>query len=355
MKISASVYSNKDKTLDNLVKELDRYRVDFFHIDCNDDISVFEDIKQIRKISSTPIDLHIISPEPEKFFDGIIRTKTELVSFQFENLKSPLNIPKEISSKLGLAIVSDTAIDVFERYASICDFVLFMTTSPGKSGGTFNKDNFKKIRKFKTLFPATKVHVDGGVNDEVSFVLRNMGVSLIVSGSYLVNADYVGAALHNLKSDIISSHILVGDFMLGIEESPVLKTDNFSFYDVLKSIEDYNMGFTMIADSTGKLEGIITNADVRRGLLKMEVEQSDPDISGFIGNGNEKKVLDLNELNPVNIINRNPVKINQKNTVSELLQMVKSLKFPILYLPVVDDENRLVGTITFNNLIKGES
>jgi len=84
---------------------------------------------------------------------------------------------------VGLAITSETSIDVFKKYQHF-DFVLFMTTSPGKSGGTFNKNNFGKIRQFKSLFPEAKVHVDGGVNDEISFVLRNMGVSLIVSGSY---------------------------------------------------------------------------------------------------------------------------------------------------------------------------
>jgi len=54
------------------------------HIDCNDDLSVFEDIKRIRKISKTPIDLHIISSRPEAFFDGIIETKTNLFLFSMK-------------------------------------------------------------------------------------------------------------------------------------------------------------------------------------------------------------------------------------------------------------------------------
>lgn len=337
MKISASVYSNKAKPLDELVKELDKYNVDYLHIDCNDEPKVFDDIEQIRKISSTPIDLHIISSTPEKYFDLIAKTKTEMVSFQLENLKSKITIPKNKlnGTKLGIAIVSDTPTEAFEEYRMDFEFVLFMTTSPGKSGGTFNKSNFQKIRKFKTLFPETRVHVDGGVSDEISFVLRNMGVSLVVSGNYLVNSEYIGAALHNLKNDNVTSHILVSDFMIGLKDSPALPVDNFNFHKILNSIEIFNMGFTMITDKDGKLEGIITNADVRRGLLK--------------------NVTNLNLINPVNIINRNPVTINAKNTVSELLKKVKALTFPVLFLPVVDDENKLVGTVTFNNLIKGEA
>lgn len=334
MKVSASVYSNNEKPLEELVRELDRYYVDYFHIDCNDDLSVFEDIKKIRSISHTPIDLHIISSRPEKFFDGIAETKTELVSFQYENLKKNLEIPAGINSRFGLAIVSETQPEVFTDFKNTFDFALFMTTTPGKSGGTFNKENFQKIRKFKTMFPDTKINVDGGVNDEISFVLRNMGVSLIVSGSYLVNADFIGAAIHNLRSDRINSHILVSDFMMSIGESPCLESGTFSFRDALQSIEAFNQGFTLVTHK-GKLSGIITNADVRRGLLK--------------------HIPDLNNIDPEKIMNRNPVTVNQKNTVTELLQKIKTLNFPILFMPVTDDENNLVGTITFNNLIKGEN
>ncbi|MGZ4060082.1 MAG: hypothetical protein ACXVPU_13695, partial [Bacteroidia bacterium] len=153
MKISASVYSNKTKSLESLVKELDVFNVDFIHIDCNDDLSVFDDIEAIQKISKTPIDLHIISSEPEKFYPGLLKLNVDFVTFQFENLRSPLQIPKDIKSKLGLAIISPTPITVFEQYKEVMDFILFMTTTPGQSGGLFNKENFKKIREFKKGYP----------------------------------------------------------------------------------------------------------------------------------------------------------------------------------------------------------
>ncbi|MBI3440250.1 MAG: sensor histidine kinase N-terminal domain-containing protein, partial [Proteobacteria bacterium] len=58
-----------------------------------------------------------------------------------------INDPAMEGSGLGLAIVSETEIEVFEKYKELFDFILFMTTTPGKSGGTFNKENFKKIRE----------------------------------------------------------------------------------------------------------------------------------------------------------------------------------------------------------------
>ena len=335
MKISASIYSSTSKDLPHLIKELDEHNIDLFHIDCIDDLSVFNDIKTIKGISNTPVDLHIITENPNVYFPYIEETGAEYVCFQYENLNgTPLQVPEGLKCRLGLAITSDTPVEVFENYKDKFDFILLMTTTPGKSGGIFNKENFKKIRKFAKAFPGKRIHVDGGVNEEVSFILRNMGVYAAVTGSYLLNADYVGAALLNLKSDNITSHFHISDFMIEVNELPMLVSDSFSFEDILRSIDDYKLGFTNVVDKDQKLIGLISNADVRKGLIR--------------------NINNLNNI-PVNdLINRNPIIINENRTINELLKLIKSLRFPILFVPVVDDQHRLTGAVTFNNLIKGE-
>ncbi len=336
MKISASIYSNTNTNLEDLVIELDNHHIDFFHIDCLDDLGVFDDIKKIKKISSTPIDLHIISSEPEKFFPLIRETATDLVTFQFEDLKEKIEIPDDISSQMGLAIVSGTPMDVFADYADQFSFILFMTTVPGKSGGRFENENFRKIRDFRAVYPGKRIHVDGGVNDEISFILRNMGIYAAVSGSYLMNSYSVGAGLLNLKSDDINSQYMVRDFMLNIDETPILKMNSdIKFIDVLRAIEDYKLGYTIVANESGKMEGIITNADVRKGLIN--------------------NIEDLNDILIKDLVNREPVSINENKNINELLEMIKNQNFPILFLPVLNDDNEPVGTLKFHNLIKGES
>ncbi len=335
MKISASIYSSKDKELNCLIQELDAHRVNFFHIDCNDDIGVFEDISKIRKISKTPIDLHIITSEPEKYYKLIEKNKIEYVTFQFENIKKEIHIPETIKSNLGLAIVSETDIAIFEKVKNSFSFILFMATTPGESGGKFNKQNFKKINEFRNKFPGKKIHVDGGVNEELSFILRNMGVSVVVIGSYLFKNDFIGSALLQLKSDDVEGHYLVKDFMLDCEETPVLKFESISFYDVLKSIEDFKMGFTTIVNDARILQGIITNADVRKSLIR---------------NYNNLANISVDDM-----LNRDPAYVYDYETVTEILAYIKTLNFPVLFMPVVDKNKKLVGAIKFNNLIKGES
>ena len=257
------------------------------------------------------------------------------MTFQYENLKDQLKIPADISARLGLAITSDTDISAFEHYADKFDFILFMTTTPGQSGGTFDKRYFKKIREFRQQFPDKRIHVDGGVNGEVSFILRNMGVYASVSGSYLMDSDStIGAAMLNLKTHEVDSHFQVKDFMREADEIPLLKPGQRSVESILRSIEDYDLGFTILIDENGKLDGIVTNADVRKGLLK--------------------HIDNLNDISVSDMTNSDPVRANENFSVMELLRFIKQQSFAISYLPVVDDTNKVTGAVTFFNLIKGE-
>ena len=334
MKISASLYSSKEKNLEDLVHDLDLHYIDKFHIDCNDDPAVFDDISRIREISSTPIDLHIISEHPEKYFENIQKYQIEYVQIQFENLNHFVEIPQYENTEFGIAILSETSVALLKPYRESCSFILLMTTTPGKSGGVFGRENFSKIREIRTTYPGKRICVDGGINGEVSFILRNMGVDTIVSGSYLVNHDSIGAALLNMRTENIHSHFLVKDFMIGMDDIPVLKYKEATLHSVLRAIEDYNLGFTCYLDKAGKFYGLSSNADIRKGLLK--------------------NLDDLDNTHVDQIVNTDPVTIDQDATIDEMLKIIKKQRFLVSFLPVLDKEKHLVGAVTFFNLIRGE-
>jgi pentose-5-phosphate-3-epimerase len=333
MKISASIYSDKKRPLEEVIRDLEAHQVDMLHVDCNDDVSVFEDIASIRSWCSLPIDLHIITDQPEKYFDLLRKHPVDYVTFQFEDLTSALEIPADIPGKKGLAVITPTSIEVFDDYSNF-DFILIMATIPGQSGGVFDRINFTKIRQFRSRFPSKSIHVDGGVNGEVSFILRNMGVSSSVSGSYLFNAPSVGHALMNLTKREIESHFKVGDFMIPIEECPVVRLEEIDLRSVLETIEVGNLGFCLVSNQEGKLTGIISSADIRKALFKSLDQHTD--------------------LNPKAMINENPVHLFDDNTVVEMLQLIKKCSFPVMYLPVVNRAGKACGIINFVHLIKGE-
>jgi len=333
MKISASIYSDKKRPLNEVIEDLVNHQVDLLHVDCNDDLSVFNDIKTIRSLCDLPIDLHIITEEPSKYYDLLIENPVEYITFQYEDLKEELKIPTAVTGKKGIAVITPTSVEIFEEYKDF-DFILIMATIPGQSGGKFDTINFSKIREFRNKYPGKSIHVDGGVNAEVSFILRNMGVTSSVSGSYLFNAASIGNALMNLTKRNVESEYTVSDFMIPVDEAPVVLEKDLTLETVLKAIEQGKLGFTLVISENGVLKGLISNADVRKTMLN--------------------NLNDLNAIDPVDLINTNPVSIQDNAKVVEMLQLIKKSKFPITYLPVVRKDGKAQGIITFVNLIKGE-
>jgi pentose-5-phosphate-3-epimerase len=333
MKISASIYSDKSRSLKEVILDLVAHQVDLLHVDCNDELTVFEDITNIRKWCDLPIDLHIITEQPTKYYDLLEKNPVEYLTFQVENLKEPLKIPNSIKGKKGLAIITPTPISAFDPYVDF-DFILIMATIPGQSGGKFDRLNFAKIRQFRTKYPSKSIHVDGGVNGEVSFILRNMGVSSAVSGSYLFNGPSVGNALMNLTKREIESTFTMGDFMIPLEETPTFKVTGCSTRIILEAVENGQMGFALAIEGDKQLFGLVSSADIRKTFLK--------------------NLENTANIEPTAFINTQPMCIRESATVIELLQTLKKSNFPVMYLPVVNDEGQAVGIINFVNLIKGE-
>ncbi|MGB0915597.1 MAG: CBS domain-containing protein [Crocinitomicaceae bacterium] len=333
MKISASIYSDKKRPLNEVIQDLVDHQVDLLHVDCNDDLSVFDDIKTIRTLCDIPIDLHIITEHPSKYYKLLEENPVEYVTFQYEDLKEPLVIPETVTGRRGIAVITPTPVTIFEGYSDF-DFILIMATIPGQSGGKFDTINYSKIREFGNKYPGKSIHVDGGVNAEVSFIIRNMGVTSAVSGSYLFNAASIGNALMNLTKREVESHFSVSDFMIPLNESPTVLKSTIDLKGVLESIEQGKLGFTLVVEESNKFTGLVSNADVRKGLLK--------------------NIENFNSLSAEELINHSPVTISDTATVLEMLQLIKTSTFPILYLPVVDDAGFAKGIVTFVNLIKGE-
>lgn len=334
MKISASIYSTKGRALEEMIHVLNQSGVDWVHVDCLDDLGVEEVIAMIRAHTSLPVDLHIISKEPEKFYPMIQQYGVDFVTLQYEDLEG--NIPQlpDLGCEWGLAITTETPPSVFADFQDQCQFILFMTTVPGRSGGVFQQENFRKIREFRRDFAGVRVHVDGGVNAEVSFVLRNLGVFASVSGSYLVNADNVQSALKNLVYPKASQHLLVREVMAQLDELPVLPIRDLALEPLLQQIDDFKLGCCLLVDENGKLAGLSTNADLRRGFLK--------------------HIHRLSDLKVEDLVNPTPRSVRGDLTISEMLDEVKRIPFLVQFLPVVSEDGKLEGAINFNNLILGE-
>jgi CBS domain-containing protein len=119
-----------------------------------------------------------------------------------------------------------------------------------------------------------------------------------------------------------------------LEESPVVKTTELSLENVLRTIDSGRLGFTLVVGEDQQLNALISNADVRKGILRHLDDLTSIEIESFL--------------------NANPTCISDSASVLEMLRLIKKSPFPIMYLPVVNEEGQAKGIVTFVNLIKGE-
>lgn len=332
VKISASIYSQREKPLSDIVSQLSSHGVDMLHIDCADRPEVFDDIQQIRSLTTTPLDLHIIAKDPLKYEALIRDLRVENVSLQYEDMGTLPTAPKIPGTKFGIALQSETDIKVLDQAVGY-DYVMLMCTTPGVSGGSFRKDNFRRIIEVRQRYPKLKIQVDGGVNDEVAYILRLLGVDSIVSGSFIMNHYSIGSGMLSLYKDPVGGSYQVKDFMTPACYLPVLDEKDLRFETALHTIEDHRQGFVLIQDADGKLKGVISNADLRRGLIR----QLDNLVS-----------VDVREM-----INTDPVRISGDADLGQMLSVINELNFIILFLPVVDSAGGLLGAVLLNNLTRG--
>jgi arabinose-5-phosphate isomerase len=147
-----------------------------------------------------------------------------------------------------------------------------------------------------------------------------------------MNHTSIGAAIMNLKSKNVASECLISDFMIPIEELPIISVED-SLEELLRNMEDYKLGMVFCVGQNNHFEGIVTNADIRRALIT--------------------KSLDY-QMNISTLINSKPKKIKETFTIKNMLSYISQFSFPLLVLPVENENCELVGAISFHKLIKGD-
>lgn len=123
----------------------------------------------------------------------------------------------------------------------------------------------------------------------------------------------------------------VENVMHGDEDNPVVRAD-MAVKDALFVITAKGLGAASVVDEDGKLTGILTDGDIRRGL----------------GQGLAFLERPVSEL-----MTHNPKTITSSRLAAEALHiMEKNKPRPITVLPVVDETGRAVGMVHMTDLVR---
>lgn len=197
MKIAPSILTADFTNLAEDIRSVES--ADYLHIDIMDghfvpNISFGPAItQQISKVSSLPLDVHLMVTNPVKWIDLFAKSKPQFITIHTEANRVEETIKSILSHHigLGLSIKPKTPIDDLLPFLDQASLVLIMTVEPGFGGQSFIFEALDKVKELVKIRKANnynfEIEVDGGINDETIKNCRDAGVDIVVAGSYLFN------------------------------------------------------------------------------------------------------------------------------------------------------------------------
>ncbi len=212
IKVSPSILSADFANLESEIKRLENAGADMAHVDVMDghfvpNITIGAPVvKAISKISSIPLDVHLMISDPDFYLDDFIKAGSHIITIHEEcdsDIRKTLERIKEAGVLCALSIKPKTPVSALEKYIDILDMVLIMTVEPGFGGQKFIAECLPKIGETRALInarnPKCLLEIDGGVTPDNVEAAKAQGANVIVAGSAVFGAADMAVAISELR------------------------------------------------------------------------------------------------------------------------------------------------------------
>ena len=197
--IAPSILTASFANLESTIKELEEAGADYLHLDIMDGSFVpqitfgSKIVSDIKKITSLPLDVHLMIVSPEKHIDDFAKAGADIISVHYEgniHLHKLIMQIKSHNIKAGIVLNPHTRVDVIEPLIDDIDNVLIMSVNPGFGGQKFITNSIKKIEETKKLIGQREIiiSVDGGINLNTCSDVIKAGANLLVAGSAIIDS-----------------------------------------------------------------------------------------------------------------------------------------------------------------------
>ncbi len=212
IKVAPSVLSADFGNLQRDVEEICNSGCDFVHVDVMDGHFVPNltigpvVVSAIAKAATKPLDIHLMVQNNTFFVELFASLKPEYIPLHIEEEKHPHRRIQKIRS-LGIrpAIVLNphTPPESVEFLLQDLDMVLLMSVNPGFGGQSFIDSVLPKAARLNEMRnkinPNCLIEVDGGVSDKNIQRLKDVGVDVVVAGSYVFKHENRKTAIESLQ------------------------------------------------------------------------------------------------------------------------------------------------------------
>jgi ribulose-phosphate 3-epimerase len=187
--------------------------VDMLHVDVMDghfvpNISLgMPVISSLRKVTDLPFDCHLMTTNPDAYFEPLREAGADLVTVHIEVYPEPTPVAaKARAAGLGFGLVLNpiTPFEAVAPYVELCDMVLIMSVQPGFGGQSFISEVLPKleaVRKFVDVRGlSTDIEIDGGIGLDTIASARSAGADVFVAGSAIFGAPDPVAAVAEMRA-----------------------------------------------------------------------------------------------------------------------------------------------------------
>ena len=214
VQIAPSILSADFSKMGEEILSLEKAGADIVHCDVMDGVFVnnitfgIKMVEDIRKLTSLPLDCHLMIVNPEKHVERFAKAGADYITVHYEackdNLKEVLTLIKSTGVKCGAVINPDTPVSAIQDVLPLCDMVLVMSVFPGFGGQKFIPECLGKLRELRTLLDGLGkeilLEIDGGVHAGNVEEIKGAGADVIVAGSAVFNAENRAEMIAKLKA-----------------------------------------------------------------------------------------------------------------------------------------------------------
>ena len=147
-------------------------------------------LKSLRKVTSLPIDCHMMIENPNDFIESFADAGADWMSVHYEacrHLHRTLEHIAQHGMQPAVVINPATEVDLLIPILGMVHHVLVMSVNPGFGGQSFIPYSLKKIRRLKELRQelghSYRIEVDGGIAHDTIAQVVEAGADLLVAGS----------------------------------------------------------------------------------------------------------------------------------------------------------------------------
>jgi ribulose-phosphate 3-epimerase len=194
------------------VEMVNHSQADWLHVDVMDGRFVpnisfgFPVIKAINKVSTKPLDVHLMILEPEHYITRFRDVGAEILTVHYEacpNLHRTIYAIKEAGMQAGVALNPHTPVHLLEDILNDADLFLIMSVNPGYGGQKFIENTYSKIKSLRKMINTkgcnAKIEVDGGVTLQNASPLTHAGANVLVAGSTVFKSPDPAETISQLK------------------------------------------------------------------------------------------------------------------------------------------------------------